>query len=345
MSEQINTIIENIVDESGVSDNVKQKKPTLSAKHTKLLHFGFWVSSIIGSEEIKFQLHNLLCLFGTVEEQIELFELFLSEEKEVAKMVRKCIAEHNKPPKPVKEKEPKAPRKGKGVVHQDTLISQLIQDANAEIGENIEQSNEAPNKEHSVKIAKEAEKLDKEEAKKLAKEAKEAEKLAKEEAKKLAKETKEAEKLAAKLAKEKAPKKSKIVKHDKIAHEEAEKVVPEEAEKVVPEPEPELEAEIIEEPAIVTTEEVKTKPAKKPKQTKPKEPKEPKTKAKSKKEQAQNVTPENEEEEETEINTVICMIGEKQYIMDPQTNIVYELNPPHDVVGVYNHETCAIDNA
>jgi hypothetical protein len=99
-----------------------------------------------------------------VEEQIELFELFLSEEKEVAKMVRKCIAEHNKPPKPVKEKEPKAPRKGKGVVHQDTLISQLIQDANAEIGENIEQSNESSNKEDSVKIAKEAEKLAKEEA-------------------------------------------------------------------------------------------------------------------------------------------------------------------------------------
>jgi len=340
MSEQINTI-ENIVDESGVSDNVKQKKPTLSAKHTKLLHFGFWVSSIIGSEEIKFQLHNLLCLFGTVEEQIELFELFLSEEKEVAKMVRKCIAEHNKPPKPVKEKEPKAPRKGKGVVHQDTLISQLIQDANAEIGENIEQSNESSNKEDSVKIAKEAEKLAKEEAKKLAKEAKEAEKLAKEEANKLAKETKEAEKSAAKLAKEKAPKKSKIVKHDKVVPEETEKVAHEEAEKLVPEQE--LEAEIIEEPTIVPAQEVKTKPAKKPKQTKPKEPKEPKTK-KSKKEQAQNVAPENEEEE-TEINTVICMIGEKQYIMDPQTNIVYELNPPHDVVGVYNHETCVIDNA
>jgi hypothetical protein len=175
--------------ENVAPDAEKQKKPTLAGKYSKLLNFGYWFSSMVESEELKTQLYNQLRLFGSIEEQTELFERFLVEEKEVAKTIRKCIAEHNKPPKPVKEKATKAPRKGKAVVHQDELISQLIADANADpIADKPDET--------AARLAKEAKEAEKEAAK-LAKE--EAARLAKE-----AKELKEAEKVVAKLEKEAA---------------------------------------------------------------------------------------------------------------------------------------------
>ena len=175
--------------ENVAPDAEKQKKPTLAGKYSKLLNFGYWFSSMLESEELKTQLYNQLRLFGSIEEQTELFERFLVEEKEVAKTIRKCIAEHNKPPKPVKEKATKAPRKGKAVVHQDELISQLIADANADpIADKPDET--------AARLAKEAKEAEKEAAK-LANE--EAARLAKE-----AKELKEAEKVVAKLEKEAA---------------------------------------------------------------------------------------------------------------------------------------------
>jgi hypothetical protein len=193
-------------------DAVKQKKPTLPGKYAKLFNFGYWFASMAETDEIKTQFHNVLCLFGTVEEQTELFERFLAEEKDTAKLIRKRIAEHNKPPKPVKEKKSaKATRKGKAVVHQDELISQLIADANAVV---VVADPKA--EKEAAKLAKEAEK----EAAKLAKEAeKEAARLAKEAEKEAARLAKEAEKEAARLAKEaektskpKQEKKAKVVK-------------------------------------------------------------------------------------------------------------------------------------
>jgi len=107
MSSQ-NVIVDAI--ENVAPDAEKQKKPTLAGKYSKLLNFGYWFSSMLESEELKTQLYNQLRLFGSIEEQTELFERFFAEEKEVAKTVRKCIVEHNKPPKPVKEKAAKAHR-------------------------------------------------------------------------------------------------------------------------------------------------------------------------------------------------------------------------------------------
>jgi hypothetical protein len=177
------------------ADAVKQKKPTLAGKYSKLLTFGYWFASIIDNEEMKAQMHTQLRLFGTIEEQTELFERFFAEEKDTAKAIRKCIADHNKPPKPVKTKAVKATRKGKADVHQDELISQLLADANAVVDEPV-----------PAKVDKEAAKLAKEQAKEAAKLAKEQEKeaakLAKEQEKADAIRAKEAEKEAAKLAKE-----------------------------------------------------------------------------------------------------------------------------------------------
>ena len=191
------------------ADAVKQKKPTLAGKYSKLLTFGYWFASIIDNEEMKAQMHTQLRLFGTIEEQTELFERFFAEEKDTAKAIRKCIADHNKPPKPVKTKAAKATRKGKAEVHQDELISQLLADANAVVDE------PAP-----AKVDKEAAKLAKEQAKEAAKLAKEQEKeaakLAKEQEKADAIRAKEQEKEAAKLAKEQE-------KADAIRAKEAEK--------------------------------------------------------------------------------------------------------------------------
>jgi fused signal recognition particle receptor len=179
------------------ADAVKQKKPTLAGKYSKLLNFGYWFASIIDNEEMKAQMHTQLRLFGTIEEQTELFERFFAEEKDTAKAIRKCIADHNKPPKPVKTKAAKATRKGKAEVHQDELISQLLADANAVVDEPV-----------PAKVDKEAAKLAKEQAKEAAKLAKEQEKAdairakeAEKEAAKLAKEQEKADKEMAKLAK------------------------------------------------------------------------------------------------------------------------------------------------
>jgi hypothetical protein len=231
MSSQ-NVVVDAI--ENVAPDAEKQKKPTLAGKYSKLLNFGFWFSSMLESEELKTQLYNQLRLFGSIEEQTELFERFLAEEKEVAKTIRKCIAEHNKPPKPVKEKAAKAPRKGKAVVHQDKLISQLIADANADP--------------IADKPDEEAARLAKEEADRLAKEAKEVEKeaarLAKEEADRLAKEAKEVEKEAARLAKEEADRLAKEAKEAaRLAKDEEARVAKEEAARLAKEAKELKEAE------------------------------------------------------------------------------------------------------
>jgi len=382
-------IIENVA-----TDAAKQKKPTLPGKYSKLLNFGFWIASMADSEEMKAILLTQLRLYGSVEEQTELFERFFADEKETAKTIRKCIADHNKPPKPIKEKAAKAPRKGKAVVQQDELISQLIADATA--------AEPKPDK-AAAKAAKEAERMAKEQEKAvkdaLEKAAKDAEKLAKELAKEAEKAAKEQEKAAAKAAKEaeklakeqeKAAKATKASKGKKAAVVAA-PVAPVEA----PAPEPvveaianpdeiaaaevpkddapqpladELVAEIIEDiapPAQVpeknkaTLETKETRDAKAAKAAKEAE----KVAAKSAKE-AEKLAKEQEKaakstkndkkskkaaaepvklaEEEEEIQTRIATIGEKDYLIDQEFN-VYNMEEPHDHIGVYNQETGLID--
>jgi hypothetical protein len=357
------TPIENVA-----PDAVKQKKPTLPGKFSKLLNFGYWFASMTDSEELKNQLHVQLRLFGSVEEQTELFERFTSEEKDIAKMIRKRIAEHNKPPKPVKEPKSKAPRKGKAVVHQDELINQLIADANAEV---VAEPKVVKAAEKAAKEAeKEAAKLAKEETARLAKEAKEAAKLAKEEAVRVAKEAKEEAarlaKEAKELAKPKAEKKTKATKAAKVVPVEPALVAEElladvvEAAPATVEPvadvveaasEDELVPDVIEDLAATVAvmaieapkELPKEEPKKKAKATKePKAPKETKTKepkAKTAKKAAEPVKPVEEEEE---IQTRIATIGDKDFLIDQDFN-VYNIEEPHDHIGTYNQETGAID--
>lgn len=251
------SIVENIIENAveNVVENVaeKQKKQVLSGKYSKFLGFSFWLSSLFEDEEIKAQLYNKIHLYGTIDEQTEFFEQFLAEEKNIAKAVRKHIADHNKPPKPVKAK---APKKGKAVVHQDELISQLIADANSDplivvekVDKEAAKAAKAAEKE-AAKAAKEAEK----EAAKAAKEAeKEAAKAAKEAEKEAAKAAKEAEKAA--KAQEKAAKGAKKAKplivevvQEPVA---VEAPAPEPVVEQVAEPEPVVEDELVAEAIVV----------------------------------------------------------------------------------------------
>ena len=183
----------------------KEKKPTLSAKYSKFLVFGYgFVKSlesqgVLNAEGVETAFAELK-LMSSVEEQTQLYESFLAQSKETGKVMRKFVALRNKPPKAPKaprakksdaagaEKKPRAKKTSR--VENDSendLVSQIVTAANT--------VDAAPAK---SKEEKEAEKV-------AAKAAKEAEKVA-------AKAAKEAEKVAAKAAKEAAAKEAKEAK-------------------------------------------------------------------------------------------------------------------------------------
>ena len=190
----------------------KEKKPTLSAKYSKFLVFGYgFVKSlesqgVLNAEGVETAFAELK-LMSSVEEQTQLYESFLAQSKETGKVMRKFVALRNKPPKAPKaprakksdaagaEKKPRAKKTSR--VENDSendLVSQIVTAANT--------VDAAPAK---SKEEKEAEKV-------AAKAAKEAEKVAAKEAKAAAaKEAKEAKAAAAKEAKAASKKNTKAV--------------------------------------------------------------------------------------------------------------------------------------
>jgi hypothetical protein len=315
----------------------KQKKPALSGKYSKFLTFGFWLSSMFEDEDIKSQLYNKLHLYGTVGEQSELFEQFLADEKNIAKTVRKHIADHNKPPKPVKAK---AARKGKAIVHQDELICQLIADANADpqvVVEKVDKEAAKAQEKADKEAAKAQEKADKEAAKAQEKADKEAAK---------PKAAKKGKMIAVEVVEAPAP----VIKQEPVAEVAQELVVTEVAQEIEPGEVIELVAEVIEEPAPVIQQapakaEKATKAAKAPKAEKPvkaAKAEKPKAEAKSKKTKAVPVPAPVEEEEEEEIQTRLATIGDTEYLIDQDFN-VYEVEEPHNHIGKYNEDTGAIE--
>jgi hypothetical protein len=195
---QTNTVV--------ASQEKKEKKPTLSAKYSKFLIFGYgFVKSLeaqgaLSAEGVETAFAELK-LMSSVEEQTQLYESLLNQSKETGKVMRKFITLRNKPPKAPRakksakksesseaagaEKKPRAKKTTR--VENDSendLVSQIVTAAN-----NVDAA-PAKSKEEkeAAKAAKEAEKV-------AAKAAKEAEKVA-------AKAAKEAEKVAAKAAKE-----------------------------------------------------------------------------------------------------------------------------------------------
>lgn len=152
----------------------KARKPTLSAKYSKFMVFGYnFVQSLRASDILNDEgLENAyaqLKMFDTVDTQSEFYEQFLSQSGESGRVMRKFIIQRNKPPKaprkprakkaaattteptttettttttePAKEKKPRKPRTKKTTeVVQDTqndVISEIVAAANADPLENI----------------------------------------------------------------------------------------------------------------------------------------------------------------------------------------------------------------
>ena len=108
------------------------KKPTLPAKFAKFLHFAVFISMRMPNDEAtaeastaeastaeaststdKHPLLDAVKLFGTLDEQLELFEQFTDESKDVVKEMKRLVKLANKPvkaPKAPKVKAVKAPK-------------------------------------------------------------------------------------------------------------------------------------------------------------------------------------------------------------------------------------------
>jgi hypothetical protein len=105
------------------------KKPSLPAKYSKFLSFAFWFANRLepdarNAEYLQFK------LFSSIEEQSEFFQTYLDEASASNKIMRKTIANHNKP---VKTRATKARKPSKPLAAEtDDLIATLIADANGE---------------------------------------------------------------------------------------------------------------------------------------------------------------------------------------------------------------------
>ena len=282
----------------------KEKKPTLSAKYSKFLVFGYgFVKSlesqgVINAEGVETAFAELK-LMSSVEEQTQLYESFLAQSKETGKVMRKFITLRNKPPKAPKaprakktakktesseaaaaEKKPRAKKTSR--VENDSendLVSQIVTAANTVDAAPGKSKEEKEAEKAAAKAAKEAEKL-------AAKEAKEAAAIAAKEAKAAAavaaKEAKEAEKLAAKEAKAATAKAAKEAKVTNASEQMGANAEPAE----------ELQVE------------------------------------------------ETEEEEEEEIHTQEIVVGGKSYLLDEENN-VYSVDN-HEQIGTFNADTQTI---
>ena len=204
----------------------KEKKPTLSAKYSKFLVFGYgFVKSlesqgVLNAEGVETAFAELK-LMSSVEEQTQLYESFLAQSKETGKVMRKFVALRNKPPKAPKaprakksdaagaEKKPRAKKTSR--VENDSendLVSQIVTAANTVDAAPAKSKEEKEAEKVAAKAAKEAEKV-------AAKAAKEAEKVA-------AKEAKAAKAAAAKETKAASKKNTKAVEAPTQVEEEEE---------------------------------------------------------------------------------------------------------------------------
>ena len=70
---------------------------TLPNKYAKLMHFGFWIlANIEISNDIRNDGFDKLKLFSDVSSQIDLYDTFCFDEKEIAKTMRKFVTEKNR---------------------------------------------------------------------------------------------------------------------------------------------------------------------------------------------------------------------------------------------------------
>ena len=324
----------------------KARKPTLSAKYSKFMVFGYnFVQSLRASDILNDEgLENAyaqLKMFDTVDTQSEFYEQFLSQSGESGRVMRKFIVQRNKPPKAprkprakkaattteptttetttttetAKEKKPRKPRTKKTTeVVQDTqndVISEIVAAANADPLENIAVETTEP----AVK-EKKARKPRAKKATEPAPENKTEENFAKEE-----EECMKRKALLAKMASKKAtePAAAENKTEEDFAKEEQERM---------------KRKALLAKMAAATPEKKSTEPVKTPEKKAPRAPK------KKKVETQVEVTPplvESEELEEEEIVTQEIVIGGETYLIDGDNNLYS--TQTHLEVGTYNQDT------
>jgi hypothetical protein len=106
------------------------KKPSLPAKYSKFVSFGFWFLNKMDAT-VRDQLFPEIKLFSSIEEQSAFFQSYLDEASASNKIMRKTITAFHKPPKVRAEK--KSRKTSKPVAAEsDDLIEKLIAEANGD---------------------------------------------------------------------------------------------------------------------------------------------------------------------------------------------------------------------
>ena len=292
------------------------RAPTLSAKYSKFMAFGYWLTSklvekTVLTEAQRDTVFENLAMFQSLDEQVAFYEGFLETScGPSSKAIKKLVSAKNKPPKAPRAKKAKAAEK------QDDLIAQLIADVNGEATTvvAIEPKKKAPKK--SKKADTEASADPAPTVEQVAPKKKAA-----------AKKSKKADEVAteAPVPLVDAPKKKAAPKKSKVA---PEVVAPE---VVAPEVvAPEVVAPEVVAPEVVAPEVVAAAPKKKA----------------TKKTKVAAVEPAVEPAvavvasvvDEDIIQTRVVSIADKDYLIDSQNNL-YTIEEPHDQVGNYDPST------
>ncbi len=296
------------------------RTPTLAAKYSKFMAFGYWITSqlvekAILTEAQRDSVFENLAIFQSLDEQVAFYEGFLKTScGPSTKAIKKLVAAKNKPPKAPRAKKTKAVAE-----KQDDLIAKLIADAN-DGGEGA-----APAVPQEGAVAEAAPKK-----KAASKKSKKTEPVAALEA--ATEGAVVAEELVAPVeAKKKAaPKKSK--KTEPVATLEAategstDVAEAEPKKKAAPKKSKKTEAATEGAVAEVAVTEPKKKAA--PKKSK-------KTEAATEEPVAAPVEPVAEEGDEDIIQTRVVAIADKEYLIDSQNNL-YTIQEPHDNIGSYD---------
>jgi hypothetical protein len=121
--------INNIIANENDSCNIKSKDcgKGLPNKYAKLMHFGFWLLSnvSISHNEMEDVLVKL-CLYADVETQMNFYENFYAEEKEIAKSLRKFSSEKLKELKKAQLVTKEAGPKGRDQILREAFIDNII---------------------------------------------------------------------------------------------------------------------------------------------------------------------------------------------------------------------------
>jgi hypothetical protein len=275
------------------------KKPSLPAKYSKFMSFGFWFLNKMDAT-VRDQLFPEIKLFSSIEEQSAFFQSYLDEASASNKIMRKTITAFHKPPKVRAEKKSRKTSKPVAAASDD-LIEKLIAEANGDAAA------PAPTEEKPKKSKKSTKKTEEGGAP-----------------------TEEKPKKEKKVAdKPKKEKKTKEAPAEVVAEPVATTDAPVEAEVTAPTEKPKKEKKA----AAKKTEEGATE--EKPK----KEKKAPAAKKSTKKEEtvpepAQQAPADDSDEIQTRIVTIE---GGKQFLIDQDYNL-YDINT-HEEIGKFDPDT------